>query len=1187
MSFIELLNDKADYNVIVEVENEKSFTAHSNVLKCRSPYFRKELENIIPNENNIKKITKPNISEVIFDIILKYIYSGIIKFENVETRFIFDLMIAANEFEIEELTKKLEILLIETKSSWLKSHFSLVYRSIFNGNSFENLGKFYCNDIVAKYPNLIFDAEDFVSLQEPALVSLLKRDDLQLEEVIIWEYIIKWGIGQNSTLPVDLKEWNDENFTTLKTTLQQCLPLIRYFHIPSTDVLKKIKPYKKILDEQLWEDLNHFENLGKFYCNDIVAKYPNLIFDAEDFVSLQEPALVSLLKRDDLQLEEVIIWEYIIKWGIGQNSTLPVDLKEWNDENFTTLKTTLQQCLPLIRYFHIPSTDVLKKIKPYKKILDEQLWEDLNQYFVAPDQPVESIILSPRTKIVRKLPTRTTTEQAKPVLPLKMTENRWVSVSVSNQHIKSTDEMETVQRKVKALLNKLTLEKFDSISGQIIDFANKSRDEREGRILREVTRLIFENSCDEPSFSQMYVQLCREMMERIDIEIIDENVKNADGKFIQGGTLFKKYLLNRCQEDFEKGWKVNVPLPSNEKGEPDLMSDEYYTAAKAKRYGLGLIRFIGELFKLNMLTQRIMHSCIKKLLTASSNPETPKEEETESLCTLLNTVGQRLDNKKAKTHMDTYFNRMEDISRNPKISNRIRFMLQDVIELRNKNWIPRRRDNNVPKTIAEIHEDAARQREDEFIRRTARSGGRGLPKTADQMTRVGSGRRGDKSSSGGQSLYGGWSTVSSSSSRKAGDLSKFGSVSRSKVSGPVGLAPGEVVGTFTDGSKGWKIENKDRKDKASSIAQTNSTSKYSVLTYADTERIFHPRSTTIKETNVAPKPTTTTPSPRQPLSISEEVAERKINNMIAEYFNILDIQEVILCVKDLPKEYHSKVVSSFATKVLEKKQDDVRKVIEMFDRIINEGVLSKKEFIDGLAVTIEFLIGIGVDAPKSYTYTGQLLFTAQFDLKEVMEILKPLLDDVKGTEKVMAGYIEEWKREIDEQSIARKVKDSGFDFNLIFPHSDVNKFLESLGLEDFFLISIFFRIKKLSYIVDIFHFPKLSLISIKNFDISTIITYEYVAKISLGFIVNTPNKFLLILRGSIIWFKPQTFWDTAMVEYCIDYKVKGTDEILGRYNPLSWDNTKTYDSWGNTNYNIQFLVLVKIRLILDNDSVSE
>ena len=40
-----------------------------------------------------------------------------------------------------------------------------------------------------------------------------------------------------------------------------------------------------------------------------------------------------------------------------------MDLKEWTKENFTTLKTNRQKCLPLIRYFHIPGTDVLDKAK--------------------------------------------------------------------------------------------------------------------------------------------------------------------------------------------------------------------------------------------------------------------------------------------------------------------------------------------------------------------------------------------------------------------------------------------------------------------------------------------------------------------------------------------------------------------------------------------------------------------------------------------------------------------------------------------------------------------------------------------------------------------------------------------------------------------------------------------------------
>ncbi|RHZ85182.1 hypothetical protein Glove_71g10 [Diversispora epigaea] len=255
-NFIELLNDKDDYNVIIEVENkEKSLTAHSNVLKYRSSYFRQELEKIQPNENNIKIINKPNISTQIFNVILQYIYGGIVNLENTETRFIFHLMLITDEFELEELTNILETFLIETKGSWLRTHFSLIYHSIFSRNSFKKLEKF-CNNIIVKYPNLIFDADDFTSLKESALVSLLKRGDLQMEEVKIWDYVIKWGIAQTSTLPINLDDWTKENFLTLKTTLQQCLPLIRYFHITKTEICDKIEPYKKILDKQLWEDIN-------------------------------------------------------------------------------------------------------------------------------------------------------------------------------------------------------------------------------------------------------------------------------------------------------------------------------------------------------------------------------------------------------------------------------------------------------------------------------------------------------------------------------------------------------------------------------------------------------------------------------------------------------------------------------------------------------------------------------------------------------------------------------------------------------------------------------------------------------------------------------------------------------------------------------------------------------------------
>lgn len=278
-----------------------------------------------------------------------------------------------------------------------------------------------------------------------------------------------------------------------------------------------------------------------------------------------------------------------------------------------------------------------------------------------------------------------------PVAPLEMSANRWVAGStVRKPGASDTDSPELVDRKVKGLLNKLTMEKFDSISDKIISWANKSENEKDGRTLIQVIRLVFEKATDEAVWSEMYARLCRKMMETISPEVQDDGIRNSEGKPIAGGQLFRKYLLNRCQEDFERGWVAKettaaaaaakasddqaIKAANETKGdESELYSEEYYAAQKAKRQGLGLIKFIGELFKLQMLTERIMHECVKKLL---GNVENPEEEEIESLCQLLKTVGQLLDVPKARAHMDVYFTRMKELCKSLNVSPRMQFMLQ-------------------------------------------------------------------------------------------------------------------------------------------------------------------------------------------------------------------------------------------------------------------------------------------------------------------------------------------------------------------------------------------------------------------------------------------------------------------------------------------------------------------------------
>ncbi|KAL4913287.1 hypothetical protein BDW62DRAFT_167996 [Aspergillus aurantiobrunneus] len=287
---------------------------------------------------------------------------------------------------------------------------------------------------------------------------------------------------------------------------------------------------------------------------------------------------------------------------------------------------------------------------------------------------------------------------------------------------------DVVQRKVKAALNKMTPENFPRISGQILEIVSQSKDESDGRTLRQVIQLTFEKATDEAHWASIYAKFCKSMLESMSADIKDENIRDRSGNVVAGGSLFRKYLLNRCQEEFERGWKVNLPpKPEGVTEEAAMMSDEYYAAAAAKRRGLGLVKFIGELYKLGMLTERIMHECVKKLVDYEGVPD---EAEVESLTSLLRTIGASLDaSEKGHAFMDAYFHRINLMVQTPNLPSRLRFMLMDIIDLRNARWLSKDSDKG-PKTIQQIREEAARAQQEaemERLRQQTNRGGGGRP----------------------------------------------------------------------------------------------------------------------------------------------------------------------------------------------------------------------------------------------------------------------------------------------------------------------------------------------------------------------------------------------------------------------------------------------------------------------------
>ncbi|UZO09108.1 uncharacterized protein OCT59_029345 [Rhizophagus irregularis] len=62
------------------------------------------------------------------------------------------------------------------------------------------------------------------------------------------------------------------------------------------------------------------------------------------------------------------------------------------------MKNTLQHCLPLIRFFSLSSEDFFQKVRPYKKFIKHQLYEELLESYLNPNSEPNDNILLPRSR---------------------------------------------------------------------------------------------------------------------------------------------------------------------------------------------------------------------------------------------------------------------------------------------------------------------------------------------------------------------------------------------------------------------------------------------------------------------------------------------------------------------------------------------------------------------------------------------------------------------------------------------------------------------------------------------------------------------------------------------------------------------------------------------------------------------
>lgn len=85
----------------------------------------------------------------------------------------------------------------------MKKNLDLIYQTSFRNNSFFELQK-YCTNLITKEPDKLFNSKNFSSIPVKLLISVIQNDSLQISDIQICEYVLKWGLAQHSEFPSDV-----------------------------------------------------------------------------------------------------------------------------------------------------------------------------------------------------------------------------------------------------------------------------------------------------------------------------------------------------------------------------------------------------------------------------------------------------------------------------------------------------------------------------------------------------------------------------------------------------------------------------------------------------------------------------------------------------------------------------------------------------------------------------------------------------------------------------------------------------------------------------------------------------------------------------------------------------------------------------------------------------------------------